>query len=429
MATVVKAGTYDPTNLSSVAFHFGKKGEDAPVLALLAEGADPNAVQGFGDLSAVYWATVYDRPVVVRALLQAGADSSLAGKLGQTPLRGAKSAEVVRLLLEAGAAIDAVTVPNKAGMVGGQTALMNAAHHGRAEVVAALIAAGANIHIRDEAGLNALMLAALSEKSEVVPLLCAAGAEIGLQEAALLGDYPLTRAFLVAGTDLNTGETARALRWAARGGHVEVATLLLDHGAPIDAADTHGRTALMYAASFHRMSVMQLLLEHGANPNAASHRGGTALAALTGTDYGSTHTRVELLLVYGAHPDPQTHNGWTPLMNACLWGGTETVALLLRHGADPNVFSDAEVMAREEGCSTTNPLMLAVGNGHTDIVKLLLAHGADPLAKNNADRCALDSARRRNGHKSREREQILPLLEAAAGVNEHLAANVFVLGR
>ncbi len=41
MAEIVKVGDYDASNLASIAFHFGKKGDDAPVLALLEQGADP----------------------------------------------------------------------------------------------------------------------------------------------------------------------------------------------------------------------------------------------------------------------------------------------------------------------------------------------------------------------------------------------------
>ncbi len=415
MATIVKAGEYAPTNLVAVARHFGKKGEDAPLLALLEQGADPNTAAGFGKLTALHWAASFDRLVAVRALLKAGADPNRAGIAGATPLMRANSAEVARLLLAAGADVNAVTDPNKAGIPAGSTALMAAVREGLAEVVEVLLSAHADMNLCDEGGRNALMLAALADKSAIVHLLREAGANVGLVEASVLGDTAHVTRLLAAEADLNAEQTGNALGWAALGGHAAIVSLLLDNGAPIDASDATGTTALMKAAQYKRMAVMRLLSARRADPNVRSHRGGTALMGSIGSRSGSNREAVELLLKYGAQVNVQSLDGWTPLMLACLWGDTEVVEMLLQHGADPNVFTDAEVMAREEGCSTTNALILAVGNGHIDTVKALLQYDADPLAPNNADISALDLARRRAliGYKQAEVLQILPLLEAA----------------
>ena len=102
-------------------------------------------------------------------------------------------------------------------------------------------------------------------------------------------------------------------------------------------------------------------------------------------------------------------------MLSSLYGDSEIVELLLRNGAEPNAFTDAEVMERQDGCSTTNALMLATGNGRIETVRLLLEYGANPLLKNNADMCALFSARRHllRGHKATEIQQILSMFEAS----------------
>ena len=158
------------------------------------------------------------------------------------------------------------------------------------------------------------------------------------------------------------------------------------------------------------------LLEHGAAPNAPARNGATALTASVHSSTRSNREAVELLLKYGARVNVRSRSGWTPLMLACLWGEAEVVELLLQHGADANTFTDAEIMAREEGCSAANALMLAVANGHIAAVKLLLQYGADPLATNNEGHTALDTAQRGvlRKHRQAEIQEILPLLQAKA---------------
>ena len=416
MATIGKVGDYDPMNLSATAYHFGKKADDAPVLALLKQGSDPNEIGGMGKLRALHWAATFDRPQVIRALLDAGADPGLSGKTGVTPLMCVKSAEAARLLLESGADVNAATFSNKTGILAGSTALIQVARQGNIEVATTLIAYKADTNLRDEVGCNALMAAALAEKTEMVRFLLNAGAMVGFVEASLLGDCTQVRSFLATEAGFQREEIATALQWAAQAGHTEVAALLLDYGAPIDAGDTSNTTPLMYAAHYGRGAMMSLLLERGADPNVISHSGGTALMASVASGICRKGEAVKLLLDYGAEADIRSRSGWTPLMFSCLWGDTEVVALLLLRGADPNAFTDAEVMEREEGCSTTNALMLAIGNGHIETVKVLLQYGADPLATNNAGFSALSSVQRpRHGYNQAERLQILPLLQAAAG--------------
>ncbi len=59
----------------------------------------------------------------------------------------------------------------------GQTALMLAAHHGHADVVATLIDAGADLDVTAKYGLSALMLAVVAGHPECARLLARAGAD------------------------------------------------------------------------------------------------------------------------------------------------------------------------------------------------------------------------------------------------------------
>ncbi|WP_261387442.1 ankyrin repeat domain-containing protein [Chitinophaga pinensis] len=49
-------------------------------------------------------------------------------------------------------------------------------------------------------------------------------------------------------------------------GYTEIAKILLEHGAAVDAENGNGATALTFAATFGRNELIPLLLSHGASP-------------------------------------------------------------------------------------------------------------------------------------------------------------------
>jgi ankyrin repeat protein len=81
-----------------------------------------------------------------------------------------------------------------------------------------------------------------------------------------------------------------------------------------------------------------------------------------------------LLIGQGANVSARSKQGRTPLMLASLRpGGSDTVALMLEEGADPNV---------KDGRGDT-ALGLAATIGEVETMRLLLAKGADAAAANN----------------------------------------------
>lgn len=158
-----------------------------------------------------------------------------AGQLGE-----------VRRLLAAGVAKN---VRNNR-LPGLPTPLIAAAFRGHAEVVRALLDAGARVAIRNVQGRTALHLAADQDRSECVALLIEAGASL------VAADY-LQRT---------------PLHVAARQDNRACVALLIDAGAPLEARDSHGDTALACAARGHAPEVVRMLLAAGAERQAMSEQ-------------------------------------------------------------------------------------------------------------------------------------------------------------
>jgi ankyrin repeat protein len=61
-------------------------------------------------------------------------------------------------------------------------------------------------------------------------------------------------------------------------GYVDIAQILIEHGADVNATTPDGKTPLMFAAMFNQTAIMELLLSHGANADLKSAEGMTAMS-------------------------------------------------------------------------------------------------------------------------------------------------------
>jgi len=91
---------------------------------------------------------------------------------------GAGDAKIVKLLLDAGADVNARSTTLS------DTALASAAQLGNPETVRLLVQAGADIEARDGSGWTPLFNAALSRNSEIVQMLLTAGADVNARTSA-----------------------------------------------------------------------------------------------------------------------------------------------------------------------------------------------------------------------------------------------------
>ncbi len=119
-----------------------------------------------------------------------------------------------------------------------ETPLSQAAAGGCLECVRHLIQFGADVNAVDDRGISVLIAGLMSRKSDVVAELLANGAEVNHRGPG--------------------GSTA--LRLAGLNGDLASCRLLLQHGADVDLANDHGDTALSGAAMNGHEEVVQLTL-------------------------------------------------------------------------------------------------------------------------------------------------------------------------
>ena len=88
-------------------------------------------------------------------------------------------------------------------------------------------------------------------------------------ECVMVNDTDNLRRLIAEGQDIKTPLLGMAERWtflhfAVSKGHEEVARLLLEHGAEVNAQSTNGTTALSIAQSHHQTNLIDLLRKYGA---------------------------------------------------------------------------------------------------------------------------------------------------------------------
>lgn len=198
--------------------------------------------------------------------------------------------------------------------------------------------------------------------------------EKAMLAAARDGDEAMVEKWIKRGVDVDCSDVnwGTALYHVSRGGHVEIATFLLEHGAHPNTKTFRGDFPLFQAAQVGSVDVVELLLSHGAHVNAGTKSGGSSL--IVAARRGNLDV-VELLIKNGASIDAQNTHGLTALFAAVDKGWESIVSLLLDSGADVNRTS-------KEGITPLmRSVLVAKSLGDPEILRLLLAHGVDVNAR------------------------------------------------
>ena len=301
--------------------HFDK------VQNLLVAGARVDAVDRDGN-TALMWAAWNGTKWAVEMLLSKGASVNLASKRATTALMWAASVsgpfgtgqiEIVNLLLDRGAAIDARDIQ-------GRTALLGACDRqfeSSAPLVQLLLKKGASIEVADLSGNTPLLAAARLGHVDTLKVLLEAGAN-------------------TAAVD---GKGATAAMLAAEAGRITVIKLLAAKGVDFNAKDAAGSTALLRAAKQGQVAVLGSLIDVGADKD------------LAGT------VAVEDL-------EPPVVD-YTPLMVASRFGRVEAVKALIAKSARLNYRSNHDAKT-----ALAIARLFGADSAHQEIIKLLLQAGA-----------------------------------------------------
>jgi ankyrin repeat protein len=196
---------------------------------------------------------------------------------------------------------------------------------------------------------------------------------------------------------------------ALAGRHFQTAKVLHHNGAHLDARGKNGGTLLHSPVLYGDLEMVQVLLDYKVDVNtqrdsgrAPLHDGsmGGIFARIRNVVQSSTNT-VKLLLEHGADVNMRALDNSTPLHVAMEYGRVKIVPMLLEHGAN--------VDAKDKNGRT--PLHEAVESWSDEPVRMSLEHGADVGAKDNQGRTPLHGAAE-NGTV----EPALMLLERGANI-------------
>jgi ankyrin repeat protein len=125
----------------------------------------------------------------------------------------------------------------------------------------------------------------------------------------------------------------------------------------------------MISCQHGHLEIAEVLIKHGANINAISRGRRTPLILAS---EANSPPLVSLLLSHGADVSPSDVKGYTALSMACLLGHREVFEQLLASGADDNLLIPKTVFCEGRGL-----LFCASFQGHVEIVDRLILSGAN----------------------------------------------------
>ena len=374
---------------------------------LAREQGHDNLAQMLASAVALREAALAGHGEKVEQLLAAGAPTDAQDPDGATVLYRVVQAylepsdsveghmEVLKSLIKAGAKVDSITRWARGRGEGDLTfsnssPLHVAALAGRADVVALLVEAGKGVNgyldFRNHRNTHtALSLALIENPNEAVAmLLIQAGANVNaadhggttpLHTVAAMHENPamsvnIAAALINAGANINPqtvrtntlslGSGRTPLHTAASANHMEMARLLIQHGARVNVKDDSDNAPLHLAIHGGHGKLAELLMESGAYIHSRNYNGNLPIQVAA---FAGLPDVITQLIAAGSPVNAQDQVGDTPLHDAALQGQVEAAQVLIGAGADVNA-------TNKEG---KTPLDLAVQHEHGRVAAVLKA--------------------------------------------------------
>ncbi|CAK4120620.1 unnamed protein product [Aphanomyces euteiches] len=384
---------YDEAGLTSLMVAAGKGNAEAVVL--LAADADAHVLNFATEegWTAFMWAAMNGHADVVRALVDAGADTSLADKASKRGRHAGELREALWMAAKNGNVATVRQLLNRGGEPNwappdekGWTALMVACAKGHVATVKTLLARGASVDIAASTG--------------VTPLMCASAA----------GKIAIAKELLAHHADVNAinEDGGTALHGAAFYGHLAVVQVLANRGADLNMTDKTGRTAQDLAKRSQHDDIVIWLQEKEQGHLAEQQREqsqdrnlsyeASASRLFEAVKWGDVQM-VQELLGDGSSVNSQDKFGRTALMEACIEGHTDVVQVLIAHDANVDLATVSGITA----------LMCAASFGYLDVVDVLIDAGANVMLCDKRGYSARDWA------ELKQHNDLASVLEGAEG--------------
>ncbi len=337
----------------------------ATVEYLISQGADVNRTNSKGN-TALHTAIEKGDKVAVKLLLTHNASTEIQTDSGVTPLFMAiiaKNKEIFELLLDNGADINANMMAEGFNDKFGLTILHNAVGYGDIKLVKYLLSKGADTEVRDSSGYTPLLY--VNDNIEMAKLLIDNGAYVNA--LTQYGTTPLSHA---------VGNNVQFL--SGQGGNVSpVAQLLINNKAWSHFAPKPQKPA--WLNKFTKEEV-KAFISKGGDINQQDANGNTALHWITSQFFLKLNDDfLNSLLQNNINLSAKNYDGNSPLHFSCMHFNVEMVKFLLDNNVDPNIKNKNKIAPLHNICN--NPEVTDNNGSSTQIaekiIELLLEHGAD----------------------------------------------------
>ena len=244
---------------------------------------------------------------------------------------------------------------------------------------------------------------------------CTTQLDTPLHWASKISDREICEKLIECGSDLSVVnlDSCTCAHGAAFYKNLEVLEILIDNKIDVTITDSTGKT-ILHLLCKDLLEPRSSITEYTTNSYPASLKNDSRGASDWASDFNKSKTTnkkmsnqlidiiTKLIVKFKMNPNEKDNVGFTPFMYACDYGNIELINLLIKYGADVNLYSD-------EGITC---MLLAIVNANANVVKCLIKNGFKLKEKSIQSSYLTDAAY------LNDLDIVNILIEAGADVNE-----------